>query len=64
MVNRKEFKLSKDEWASTGVVAALGIALLVWGATRPKPVEKKSAVTGQTQQAPASKPATPPAPSK
>ncbi len=64
IVNRKEFKLSKDEWASTGVVAALGIALLAWGATRPKPVEKKSAVTDQTQQAPASKPATPLAPSK
>jgi hypothetical protein len=64
LVNRKEFKLSKDEWASTAVVAALGVALLVWGATRPKPIEKQSPPTEQTQPGPASKQETPPAPEK
>ena len=64
IVNRKEFKLSKDEWASTAVVGALGVALLVWGATRPKPVEKKTPATEQTQQEPATKPETLPAPAK
>ncbi len=37
LVNLPEFKLNKEEWASTGVIAAIGIALVVWGATRPKP---------------------------
>jgi len=64
LVNRKEFKLSKDEWASTAVVGALGVGLLIWGATRPKPVEKKSSATEQTQPGPASQQETPPAPAK
>lgn len=36
-VNFKEFKLSKEEWASTGLVVAIGIGLIAFGATRPKP---------------------------
>lgn len=64
LVNRKEFRLSKDEWASTAVVGALGVALLIWGATRPKPVDKKSSATEQTQPGPASQQETPPAPAK
>ena len=36
-VNRREFRLTRDEWLSTAVVVALGLALLAYGATRPKP---------------------------
>lgn len=36
-VNFKEFKLNKEEWASTAVIAAIAIGLIAWGATRPKP---------------------------
>jgi hypothetical protein len=37
LVNWREFNLNKEEWLSTGVVAALGIGLLTWGMTRPRP---------------------------
>jgi hypothetical protein len=37
IVNWREFDLSRDEKLSTAVVAALGIALLIWGVTRPRP---------------------------
>lgn len=36
-INLPEFRLSRDEWAATGVVAAIGIGLILWGATRPAP---------------------------
>lgn len=36
-VNLPEFKLTKEEWASTGLVVAIVAALILWGATRPKP---------------------------
>lgn len=39
IVNRNEFHLSRDERMSTAVVAALGIGLIVFGATRPRPME-------------------------
>jgi len=38
IVNFKLFKLTKDEWVSTAVVAALSIAGLIYGITRPQPV--------------------------
>lgn len=38
-VNWKEFKLSKDEWASTAVLTVLMVGVVVYSATRPrKPV--------------------------
>ncbi len=36
-VNWPEFRLTKEEWASTALVAAIGIGLIAWGATRPAP---------------------------
>lgn len=36
LVNRKEFRLSRDEWMSTAVVVTLGLGLLAFGATRPR----------------------------
>lgn len=40
IVNWSEFKLNKDEWAGTGVIAALAAAILIYSATRPKPKPK------------------------
>lgn len=40
--NWKEFRLTKEEWGSTALVTALGIALLVYGMTRPRPNEPAS----------------------
>lgn len=37
IVNRKEFTMTKDEKASTLVIAALGLAMLIYGMTRPRP---------------------------
>ena len=37
IVNRKEFKLSKDEMQGTLLVIAIGIGLIIWGATKPVP---------------------------
>lgn len=53
LVNRKEFHLSRDEWASTAVVVALGLGLLVFGATRPRaaPVEPSNPPVDQAPQA-------------
>ncbi len=36
LVNRPEFKLTRDEQLGTGLVAACALGLLVWGLTRPK----------------------------
>ena len=36
LVNFREFKLNKEEWASTGLVAALGLGLIIWGFSMPK----------------------------
>lgn len=38
-VNIREFKLTRDEWISTGVVGAIFLGLLVYGLTRPQKVE-------------------------
>jgi hypothetical protein len=40
LVNWNEFKLNKDEWAGTGVIAAIAAAILIYSATRPKPKPK------------------------
>jgi hypothetical protein len=37
IANYREFHLSRDEKITTGVVAGLGILLLIWGITRPGP---------------------------
>jgi hypothetical protein len=37
-VNWREFKLNKEEWASTGLVTAIMIGILIFSATRPRPV--------------------------
>jgi hypothetical protein len=42
LVNWREFKMTRDELVSTIVVAALGVGLLAWGASRPKPPAEPS----------------------
>lgn len=37
IVNRKEFKMTRDEVLSTLLIAALGVGLLIYGMTRPRP---------------------------
>jgi hypothetical protein len=36
LVNIAEFKLSREEWTSTGVLALLMAGLIAWGMTRPR----------------------------
>lgn len=38
LVNLREFKMNTEEKLSTAIVAAIGIGIIVWSATRPKPV--------------------------
>lgn len=38
IVNLREFKMNTEEKLSTAIVAAIGIGIIVWSATRPKPV--------------------------
>lgn len=52
IANWREFQLSRDEKMSTALVAALGIALLVWGATRPKPTPEPLAEPSSSVDAP------------
>ncbi len=42
LVNAREFKMSKEELAATGVVAALGVGLILWGTLRPTPLAAPS----------------------
>lgn len=42
IVNWRCFSLNKEEWASTAVVAMLGIGAVIWGATRPAPPAEPS----------------------
>jgi hypothetical protein len=42
LVNRREFKMNRDEKIATILVAILGIGLLIWGATRPAPPAEPS----------------------
>ncbi len=59
-VNFREFKLSKDEAASTWVVTALGVALLTWGMMQKPPPEPQPepspSVNGQGSSAPKGSP--------
>ena len=58
LVNAPEFKLNKEEIASTALVAAMVLGLIAWGATRPKPpAEPLPPGAVQEQQVPASSPA-------
>jgi hypothetical protein len=57
IVNFKEFKLTKEEWASTGLVVLIAVALIAYGATRPKPhVEISPPAPGQESAAPEDSP--------
>lgn len=59
LVNWREFKLSKDEKLSTLVVAAIGIGLVAWGATRPRPTppaEPSTVAPAQERGVPGVKP--------
>jgi hypothetical protein len=47
-VNWKEFNLTKDEKLSSAAVAALGVGLLVWGVTRPRPAPERQPGPGPT----------------
>lgn len=38
LVNLREFKLNKEEWTSTAVIGAIMVGVVIWGATRPRPV--------------------------
>lgn len=62
LVNLREFKLAKDEWAATALVAALGIGINVWGFTRqPKrPAVPSPSPVYQEAQESANLPATKP----
>ncbi len=60
VVNRREFRLTRDEWAATGLVAVLGAGLLIWGMTRPRPTpppEPAPTATGPVNPAPPGSPA-------
>lgn len=37
LVNRRHFRLTRDEWLSTGFVALLVIGVIAWGMSRPRP---------------------------
>ena len=39
-INLPEFKLTRDEWLATGVVALIGVGLILWGMTRERPSPK------------------------
>jgi hypothetical protein len=52
VANWREFQLSKDEKISTAVVAALGLALLIWSATRPRPMPEPPAELSNSVGAP------------
>lgn len=57
--NWREFKLSRDEWLSTAVIAAMGLALLGWGITRPRPAPPAApspTASGPAAPAPAATP--------
>lgn len=61
-VNFREFKLNKEEWASTALVAVIGIGLIAFGATRPRPqVEILPPDSAQGAAAPEGSPAPDPA---
>jgi hypothetical protein len=60
IVNWNQFKLTKDEWVSTGVVAVLLGGLLTWALTRPKP-PPEPLPKGVSQGAPGQASSPPPA---
>jgi len=54
LVNLREFKMNKEEIGSTIGVAVVCAALVIWGATRPKPLpETLQKASGQALQRPA-----------
>ncbi len=57
IVNLREFKMNKEETASTILVAALGVGIIIYAATRPKPappIEPLPVESGQAPQVSAS----------
>lgn len=58
IVNWRQFRLNAEEWASTAVIAALGIGLFMWGMSRPRPrPELSPSAPAQSSPAPANSPA-------
>ena len=55
VVNWREFKLTLEEKLSTAVVAALGLALLGWGVTRPTPSPEQQPGPGPSVADPGSR---------
>lgn len=52
LVNLREFKMNTEEKLSTAIVAAIGIGIIVWSATRPKPVAPPEPLPRESGQAP------------
>lgn len=53
-VNFREFKLSKEEWLSTGLITLIALGLIAYGSTRPAPtVESSPRASVPSQQEPA-----------
>jgi len=50
IVNRKEFNLTRDEKLSTAVVSAIGVGLIIFGATRHRPEAQPEAQAGPSQR--------------
>jgi hypothetical protein len=63
IVNLPEFKLTRDEWIGTAMVAVLGIGLIAFGMTRKPPVKQVVLETPVASPAPSKSPGSPaPAP--
>lgn len=65
LVNLREFKMNRDEWIGTGLVAALAAGLLIWSFTQPKrPVAPSPSepvpATAESEGSPAPRPQDPP----
>jgi hypothetical protein len=52
IVNWSEFRLTRDEWLSTGLIGVLGAGLLFWGLTRPRPAPVQELAAEPSIQAP------------
>jgi hypothetical protein len=52
LVNLPEFKMTMEEKASTLIVTALGISIVAYAATRPRPVEPAETSPTEPVQAP------------
>ena len=52
LVNLREFKMTTEEKVSTALVAAIGVAIVVYAATRPQPIEPVGPSPAEASQGP------------